>query len=367
MRKKFLSLICLLVFAIGSIAGSKQTNADLFGVGIRSNEVYLFNQNTGARSVFNVLPTSVGTSLFLTGIAVNPNTGRVYVSSFGDGVFTFDGTTPNSPVTQLPGTFTGAGTTTLFAGITVNPLNGNVYVANTNFSTASIRVFNSAGVEQASLPGVGTGGLLFRNVGPQGQLLVGSGLFGGAPGALDIASIDIQTPSNIGVFAASNLGVPINQLAADASGNIYAGTTDTGANGSSNVYRYASNGTLTGNPWQTVSSGILPIVPKAGMPSNFTSPAGVTIDADGNIYVGVQGNTNLSPESLTEMAGGTVLKYNSAGTLISGFNAGAISINSLAMRATAVPEPGTIALLGMAGGLVYLRRRRIARIHSVAR
>ncbi|MCY2974261.1 MAG: hypothetical protein NTW52_06295 [Planctomycetota bacterium] len=349
-------VICLFIFGLGSLATSKQTNADLFGVGIKSNEVYLFNQNTGARTVFNTLPTSITTSRFLTGIAVNPNSGRVYVSSFGDGVFTFDGTTANSTVTRLPGTFTGAGTTTLFAGITVNPVNGNIYVANTDFSTASIRVFNSEGIEQASLPGVGTGGLLYRNVGPQGQLLVGSGLFAGSPGVQDIASIDLQTGLP-GGFAVSNLVVPINQLAADASGNVYAGTTDTGFLGSNNVYRYNSSGDLTGNPLQTITTGILPIVPIAGTPSDFTSPAGLTIDSDGNVYVGVQGDTKLSPLNVSQMAGGTVLKYSSAGTLLGGFNAGAVSINSLAMQVTSVPEPSALALAAMTIGMTYFCRK----------
>jgi len=188
---------------------------------------------------------------------------------------------------------------------------------------------------------------------------VGSGLFGGTPGGPDIASINLQTGAT-GVFS-SGLEVPINQLAADASGNIYAGTTDTGGNGSNNVYRFTSNGNLTGNPWQTITTGMLPLVPIGGTPSNFTSPAGVTVDSLGNVYIGVQGDSTLSPSSMTQMAGGTVLKYNSAGTLLSGFDAGAVSINSLAMQVTAVPEPGALALAATTIGITYFVRRKSRR------
>jgi len=327
--------------------------AGIFGIGYFSNEVYLFDENTGAKTVFNTMP-----SANLTGIAVNPNTGRVYVSSQGAGVFTFDGVNPNASISTLAGTFG------LFqTGIAVNPLNNNVYINSFNGVAPSIRVFNSDGSEQTALSGSGMGGLLWRAGGTNGSLLIGDG-FLSSFGAPNITSIDLDTLTP-GLFSDANPTLPINQLAADSSGRVYAGTTDVGGGAGGNVVlRYDAAGNLINDPWLTVTSGatIPPPTGNLGTTSPFTSPAGVAVN-DGFVFVGVQGTTQ---PALGYPGDGAVLKYDLSGNLIPGFSSGLVSINGLAIQS--VPEPSTVSLIALSSGfLVYRIYRNVRRRKSAIR
>lgn len=328
-----------------SFSACQIAEAGVFGIGYFSNEVYLFDENTGAKTVFNTMPSSN-----LTGIAVNPNTGRVYVSSQGAGVFTFDGVSPNGSVSTL------AGTAGLFqTGIAVNPLNNNVYINSFNGVAPSIRVFNETGTEQTALSGSGMGGLLWRAGGTNGSLLIGDG-FLSAFGAPNITSINLDTLTP-GLFSNANPSLPFNQLAADSSGRVYAGTTDVGGGVGGNVVtRYDAAGNLINDPWVTVTSGVTipPPTGNLGTLSPFTSPAGVAIK-DGFVFVGVQGATQ---PALGYPGDGAVLKYDLSGNLVAGFNSGLVSINGLAVQS--VPEPTTITLLALSSGLLVYRsvRRR---------
>ena len=323
-----------------SLSACHVADAGIFGIGFFSNEVYLFDETTGARSVFNTMPSSN-----LTGIAVNPNNGRVYVSSQGAGVFTFDGTIPNTSVSTL------AGTAGFFqTGIAVNPTNNNVYVNSFNGASPSIRVFNAAGSEGTSLSGSGMGGLLWRAGGTNGSLLIGDG-FLSSFGAPNITSINLDTFTP-GLFSNANPALPINQLAADSSGRVYAGTTDVGGGaGGSVVLRYDSAGNLVSDPWTTVTSGgtIPPPTGNLGTLSPFTSPAGVAV-SNGFVFVGVQGATQPAPGYPGD---GAVLKYDFNGNLVAGFTSGLVSINGLAVQA--VPEPSTLALITLGSGLLIYR------------
>ena len=317
-------------------------DAGVFGIGYFSDQVYLFDETTGARSVFNTMPSSN-----LTGIAVNPNTGRVYVSSQSAGVFTFDGRTPNDTPVPLPGTVG------LFnTGIAVNPINNNVYVNSFNGANPSIRVFDAAGNVGTSLSGSGMGGLLWRAGGTNGSLLIGDGFFSGSSPNITSINLDTFTP---GLFSNENPVLPINQLAADSFGRVYAGTTDLGGGvGGSVVMRYDLAGNVINNPWVTVTSGVTIPLPTGnlGTLSPFTSPAGVAV-SNGFVFVGVQGATRPGENPPGYPGDGAVLKYDFNGNLVAGFSSGLVSINGLAVQA--VPEPSSLVLFTLGSGLLIYR------------
>lgn len=247
-----------------------------------------------------VIPASAGSSLIYTpptfvtewgslgsdpgqfydaqGIAVSPITGNVYVSDNGNNriqEFTSNGTfiTQWGSEGSDPGQFEGP------AGIAVDPNTGNVYVA--DYCNGSIQEFTQSGTHIGQWNTYGfdpnegdqwVAGLAF---GPNGNL------YATLTARNEDDGIQEYTPSGGFVAQFSSRSLLAYAIAVNASGYVYVPNYD-------HVEVYAPSGAyLT----QWGSLGIDP------------APAGIVIDANGDIYVGDPGHHQI-------------LKYTSDGTVV---------------------------------------------------
>ena len=146
------------------------------------------------------------------------------------------------------------------------------------------------------------------------------------------------------------------QVAVDADGNLYAG----GAAFSSDVLKFTQDGTPINSPFLTIDDVLLP-QPAFGFTSpDFTSPTGVTVDAEGNLIVAALGRTNPTSAADNFQSNGGLWKFSPEGALLQTFGTGLTPLSSVT-TITAIPEPSSVAGLLMFATGVLVRRRRSAR------
>ncbi len=240
-----------------------------------------------------------------TGVAVDGN-GNVYVADFSN--YTIRKITNTGAVTTLAGsarqagTADGTGTAARFNGpfdVAVDG-NGNVYVADYNNHT--IRKITSTGVVttlagSAGLAGTADGtGAAARFNNPSGIAVDGNGNVYVADynnhtirkitstGAVTtLAGSAGQSGSGNGTGAAARFFFP-RRVAVDGNGNVY--VADTGNN---MIRKITSTGAVT-----TLAGSLLfGSADGTGVAAQFSSPSGVSVDGNGNVYVGDWGNDTI--------------------------------------------------------------------------
>ena len=300
-----------------------------------------------SHSVFGVM--AMATVLGFASTAARAN--LIYVSMSDSTIVTYDVSLATASAIQ-------ASRTTFASG---SPLNapeemvfdsaGNLFTTNRNGNTVSKIASNGSITTFAS----GTGSLLNKPI----------GLAIDASDNLYVANENgssITKLTKAGVASTFASSISTYGLAADAAGNIYA------ASGGSSIVKFTPAGASS-----TFSS------------TNLSTPRGMTFDASGNLFVSNFGNHTIAkftsdgtgstflttiglpgPNDVAFDAVGnlyvacngnrTIQKYNSAGEFQFSWSTGGPRTQHLLMQPGAVPAPGAIALLGMAG-LVGRRRR----------
>jgi len=343
----------LVALAAWSFAVSPSANADILATGFFSGTIERFDQETGAQSTFADLKTSPADFPGLSGIAFDASLNRVYASArIGGGVYSLDAITGSvlgfqsfDPANQP-------------AGVAVDAAS-NIYVANSGLNT--VGVFDSAwnALSTITLPTANDlpSGLAFDD---QNRLLITTFNQSAATG-----SIFRFNPADDSVVVFADNLFPMNQAAVDAIGNVYAG----GVALSSDVVKLAGDGSTVSNPFITIDEALLPVPPRPFTSPDFTSPGGITIDADGNLIVAALGRTNPfsgDPVDPTNDVGdnfqsnGGLWKFSPDGVLLETFpGTGSLTPLSSVAIVTAIPEPGSLAVLSL-GALACrsLRRRR---------
>jgi hypothetical protein len=278
MRQFFQSAAFTLVFLLGTLGA----RADIFVTGFFSGNIDRFDQETNAQSVFVSIPGNPG----LSGLAYDPSNNRLYASALNlGGVYVLDGSTGNVLNFQVLGFGPG--------GLTVSP-SGELVV--TDFTSNLVRFYDASFslLGSVSVPSGVTSGVGYL---PNGDLIIataGSGVF-----RYDGISVTSFTASPFGPLASA-------QVAADQSGNVFIGH---GIGFSDNVFKFATDGTLTGSI--TVTDSMLDGTGSGSVPN--TNPSGVAIDADGNVIVAALGRSN--PGDPGGERGG-VLKFDIQGNLL---------------------------------------------------
>ena len=221
-------------------------------------------------------------------------------------------------------------------GMTIGS-NGDIYLS--DMGSTLVRRFDGSFGHQADIEIQGAGstsGLVFN-----GSNLYVSTFAGG------IFRFDGNSVSNFS--AQSNAS---GQLAFDADGNLYSGH---GLGGSDFAHRFDAIGNeyLNGGaPFLQVTDGMVGGEGFGSTPG--TSPAGIAIDSNGNLIVAVLGRS--SPLDQGGERGGLFL-FNREGQLLDTFASGSRAYSGVAFI-TAVPEPGSMVVLLVGGGLAAAVRRR---------
>ncbi len=260
--------------------------SDVFVTGFFSGKVEKFNEQTKARSPFASLPTNAG----LAGIAYSPSNGRFYVSALNlQRVYTLNQSGGIIGFQQLnygPG------------GLAIAD-DGSVLV--TDFTSNQVHRYNATMTSSMSsimvpVQGV-TSGIGYLN---NGDLLIataGTGLF-----HFDGGTVTTFTNSPMASISSA-------QVAADDLGNIFVGH---GLGFSDLVVKYDSSGVVTGTIEITDA-----MVGGTGTGSSVgTSPAGVAMDASGNLFVAALGRSNPSDEGGER---GGLFKFSPSGQLLDTF------------------------------------------------
>lgn len=222
------------------------------------------------------------------------------------------------------------------AGVAVSA-SGDIYLSDAGSNL--VRRYNSSFVHQADIvvtDANATSGLAFNG----DDLYIST--FGAGVFRYDGNAVSSFVPAGSGASA---------QLAFDSEGNLYAGH---GLGFSNFAHRFDSTGNEFldgGAPFLEVTEAM---VGSWGGSSTGTSPSGITLDGDGNLVVAALGRSN--PFEGDGERGGLFL-FDRQGNLLDTFASSSRSYSGVAF-VSAVPEPGSLALLGFAGLAVALRRRR---------
>lgn len=335
---RLLSALFLLGVCLGFVESKVHGEIVLVG-GFFSGQVDRVNVATGALSNFSTVATGDDPFPGISGLAYNPISNVVYATARVSSRIYF--LNPDSGAVtgfhQLSSTFAPA-------GIAVDR-DGFVYVANN--AGNSITKFNSGfnKISDIELPNFGIANnqpnaMAFDN---QGKMIIstfgGAGLMQYDPGTGNVTSFNSANP------------VANGQVAINGAGDVYVG----GAAFSSDVTKLDSSGTITGGI--AITESLLPKPPLGFTSPDFTSPAGVTIDASGNVIVAALGRTNPTSPSDNFQNNGGVFIFSSTGSLLAS-NTQTTPYSS-ALSFTAVPEPTSMlaATVGIAT-LGWLRRRR---------
>ncbi|MFM8190445.1 MAG: PEP-CTERM sorting domain-containing protein [Pirellula sp.] len=335
---RFLNAHVTAAIAFLSMLGFASAEIVLVG-GFFSGAVDRVNTATGATTLFSQVSSGADAFPGISGLAYNPISNTVYATArVSKRVYLINPDTGNvTGFRQLDSSMTPA-------GITVDA-NGFVYVAN-NAGNSVVKYDSGLNkLQELNLPDFGAGanlpsGLAFD---PQGNLIIST--FAGA-------GVVKYNPNN-GSFSSFNSSNPTanGMVAIDQAGNAYVG----GAAFSNSVTKLDSNGAIVGSI--TITESLLPKPPQSFTSPDFTSPAGVAIESNGNIVVAALGRTNPFEASDNFQNNGGVFVFSSAGTLLAS-NVQTTPYSS-ALRFTAVPEPTSLlaASVGIAT-LGWLTRRR---------
>ena len=327
-----------LALAFLSLLGFAKAEIVLVG-GFFSGAVDRVNTTTGATTLFSQIGDSADPFPGISGLAYNPISNTVYATArVSKRVYLINPDTGNvTGFRQLDSSMTPA-------GITVDA-DGFVYVAN-NAGNSVVKYDSGLNkLQELSLPDFGAGanlpsGLAFD---PQGNLIIstfaGAGVVKYNPSSDSFSSFNSSNPTANGM------------VAFDQAGNAYIG----GAAFSNSVTKFDSSGTITGSI--TIDESILPKPPESFVSPDFTSPAGVAIESNGNIVVAALGRTNPFEAADNFQNNGGVFIFSSTGSLLAS-NTQTTPYSS-ALRFTAVPEPTSllVASVGLAT-LGWLNRRR---------
>lgn len=221
-------------------------------------------------------------------------------------------------------------------GMTIGS-NGDIYLS--DFGSNLVRRYDGSFVHQGDIAIVGAGstsGLVFNG----NDLYVstfGTGIF-----RYDGNSVSLFS-DQAGASA---------QMAFDADGNLYSGH---GLGFSDFAHRFdpAGNEFLNGGaPFLEVTDAM---VNGSGNGSSFgNSPSGLAFDSNGNLLVAALGKSNPFDEDGER---GGLFLFNRDGQLLDTFASGSRAYSGVAF-VTAIPEPGSLVVLLISGGLVAAMRRR---------
>jgi hypothetical protein len=277
-----------------------------------------------------------GDSLFplLSGLHYHGASNRLYATELDRGG------TSNGRVHVLNAT-TGAilGTQDFNFGVTGMAVGSTGDIFLSDFGSNLVRRYNSSFVHQ--------GDIEFTGAGPtSGLVFDGNDLYVSTFGT----GIFRYDGNSVSLFSAQ--GGASAQLAFDADGNLYAGH---GLGFSDFAHRFDTNGNefLNGGaPFLEVTDAM---VNSSGSGSSFgNSPSGLAFDANGNLLVAALGKSN--PFDAGGERGGLFL-FNRDGQLLDTFASGSRAYSGVAFI-TAVPEPGSLVVLLVCGGIAAAVRRR---------
>lgn len=282
--------------------------ADILATGFFTGKIERFDEVTAAQTTFATLAGNPG----LSGIAYSASANKVYVSALNHGgVYILNAATGATEGFQMLGYGPG--------GLAVAE-NGDVYV--TDFTSNLVRIYNSTLTNVPALINVpvmgGTSGVGFLNTGDVIIATLGTGVF----------RYDGGTVSPFTAHPAAQLAVA--QVVADASDNVYIGH---GIGFSDNVLKFNSSGSLIGSI--TITDAM---VSGTGSGSTVgTSPSGVAIDRDGNIFVAALGRSNPSDPGGER---GGLFKFDSSGTLLPGgtFATGSMAFSGITILPSVIVD-----------------------------
>ncbi len=322
-RTKLLAA-ALLAFSFGN---ASQGRAEIYATGAFTGEIIRFNSQTLEATTFATIP---GANL-LSGITYQASQNAFYVSDiFGSAVHKV--AADSGEVVQ---TFSVSGIGFGPSGLTVGP-DDRIYAAGLGSTAASVFVLDTATSE--FMPFLNTGSEILNSAAG------GVGFLGGDVILSTLgAGVYRFGSTNLGPFADSFSGVA--QVAVDSSGTIHVGSSDLGplfpgTIEANHVYRFASDGTPLAP--LVIDENLLPS-PIPNPSSAFTSPAGVLVDADGNIVVVALGQTSPGNDPGAPTNGG-IFVFDAAGQLLRS-STGLVGLSSVTRGPTAVPEPSSLGLI----------------------
>lgn len=334
---------CFLTLTTSSVT------ADIVATGFFSGTIERFDPVSGVQDTLATVASPTDPFPGLSGLAFDQPNNVLYASArISNRVYRIDATTGS--VLDFWQLANGSSP----AGLALDGA-GNLYVANNGGNTIS--VFDPVGIaiNTIALPNIGVGdnlpnGMAFDS---QGRMVIstfaGGGLFR-------------YDPSDSSVVSLAPAPLANGQVAIDDADRIYVGGTAF----SNDVLRFEADGSFSGSPFLTVDQSLLPTPMDPFVSLDFTSPTGVTIDADGNLIVAALGRTNPTSAGDSFQSNGGLWRFSPDGALLQSFlGPTPLTPFSSVIVLTAIPEPNLFALgatVGLTGLLTRRNRRAVPRV-----